>query len=355
MIFPTTNLAVMLLLLASLLCLALWTFPLKATFKWRYELFYYDVTWGVLLGAVVAAFTLGSMNSQELTFQDSLILTGYRKMAWALAAGGVFNLGNILLISATVVGRISLAFPASLGVALVLGMVWESVYGTRGNIVLGIGGAVVILGAIVAHAMGAMAAQDAAAEAAASAAATAAAAGDPKVKRTRPATKPSVSLVLAILSGILFACASPMMAEAQSEEGGLAAYAAVLLFAVGVFSSSTLYVPFMANFPVLGAPVPLRQYFKGAAKNHVLGVLAGFMVVGGLLAHRVATGAIPAVRATPLVDFIVGGFVAPLAAAIGIFSGDFRHGEGKGKILAFSGIVLFLVGLGLLGFGRFAS
>ena len=162
MIFPTTNLACLLLLAASVFCLALWTLLHKLTFKWRYELYYYDVTWGFALGAVAAAFTLGSMNSQELTFQDNLILTGYRKMAWAMAAGGVFNLGNVLLIAAAVVGRMSLAFPVSLGTALVLGMVWEAVYGNSGSLVLNAAGAVVLIASMVVHLLASFAASDSA-------------------------------------------------------------------------------------------------------------------------------------------------------------------------------------------------
>ena len=36
---------------------------------------------------MAAAFTLGSMNSQELTFQDNLILTGYRKELTGMLEG----------------------------------------------------------------------------------------------------------------------------------------------------------------------------------------------------------------------------------------------------------------------------
>ena len=68
--------------------------------KWRFELFYIDFALGVALAVIVAAYSLGSMNAQELTFQDNLLITGYRKMAYALGAGVVFNIGIMLLVAA---------------------------------------------------------------------------------------------------------------------------------------------------------------------------------------------------------------------------------------------------------------
>src|SRR5437762_2636615 len=120
MIFPTTYLGSLLLLIASLVCLGLWASLQKLTFKWRFELLFYDVCFAMIALAVVAAFTFGSMNSQELTFQDNLLLVGYRKIAWALLAGGVFALGAILLLGATVASRISVAFLVAYGVGLTI-------------------------------------------------------------------------------------------------------------------------------------------------------------------------------------------------------------------------------------------
>ena len=51
MIFPTTYLGSLLLLIVSLLCLGTWATLQKLTFKWRFELLYYDVCLGVALVA----------------------------------------------------------------------------------------------------------------------------------------------------------------------------------------------------------------------------------------------------------------------------------------------------------------
>src|ERR1041384_236734 len=101
MILPTTYLAALLLLLLSMVCWGSWANTQKLTGKWRFELFYYDYAIGVALCALIAAFTFGSMNPQELTFQDNLLIAGYRKMINGAAGGAVSNLATLLLGAAT--------------------------------------------------------------------------------------------------------------------------------------------------------------------------------------------------------------------------------------------------------------
>ena len=79
MILPTTFLAAMLLLAVSVLCWGSWMNTLKLSGNWRFELYYIDFALGLALCSLIAAFTFGSANSQDLTFTDNLLLTGYRQ------------------------------------------------------------------------------------------------------------------------------------------------------------------------------------------------------------------------------------------------------------------------------------
>src|SRR6202142_4490998 len=97
MIFPATQAATLALLVISLICWGSWANTLKLAGKWRFELYYYDFAIGFAVLAVAAAFTAGSLNSGELTFQDNFLITGYRNIAFVIAAGVVFNLVNLLL------------------------------------------------------------------------------------------------------------------------------------------------------------------------------------------------------------------------------------------------------------------
>jgi hypothetical protein len=86
----------------------------------RFELFYYDFAWGALLCAAIAAFTFGTLNSKELTFQENLLIAGYRNMAFAFGAGMLFNFANMLLAAAITVGGMAMAFPIAAGVTLAI-------------------------------------------------------------------------------------------------------------------------------------------------------------------------------------------------------------------------------------------
>ena len=60
----------LLLLAFGILCWGLWASMYKLTGKWRYELFYFDVAFGVALAAVVYAFTVGSLGFDGFSFTD---------------------------------------------------------------------------------------------------------------------------------------------------------------------------------------------------------------------------------------------------------------------------------------------
>ena len=114
-ILPTSDSSALILLVFSMLCLGSWANAQKLSGKWRFELFYYDYSFGVMVCAVLAAFTLGSLDSQELTFQDNFLIASRHSMAYAAGAGAVFNLGNMLLLGAMQVSGMMVAFLIAFG------------------------------------------------------------------------------------------------------------------------------------------------------------------------------------------------------------------------------------------------
>src|SRR5580658_8098341 len=131
-----------------MLCLGSWANLQKRTGKWRYELFYWDFSVGIALTAVLAAFTLGSLNSSQLTFSDNLLITSYHKISYALEAGFVVGLANVFLVGALSVAPISVVFPVGMGVSLAVETAWL-LSSPEGNVLLLMGGAVLVLAAIV--------------------------------------------------------------------------------------------------------------------------------------------------------------------------------------------------------------
>src|SRR3954453_3491845 len=152
MILPTTYATALLLTIVSMICWGSWANTFKLTKKWRFELFYFDYAFGVLLLAVIAAFTFGSMGD-ELSFLDNLSIAGKKQMAWALGAGIVFNLANMLLVAAISVAGLAVAFPVGIGLALVIGVVWNYILSPQGNPLLLFSGATLVVIAIVIDAL----------------------------------------------------------------------------------------------------------------------------------------------------------------------------------------------------------
>jgi glucose uptake protein len=152
MLIPQTYAGALILIVLSMICWGSWANTFKLAGKWRFELFYYDYSLGVLLAAIIAAYTFGSMGD-DLSFSDNLIVAGKRNMAWAVAGGVVFNLANMLLVAAISVAGLAVAFPIGIGLALVVGVVWNYFLNPQGNPILLTVGVVLVVGAIIVDAL----------------------------------------------------------------------------------------------------------------------------------------------------------------------------------------------------------
>jgi len=122
MIVPSTYQIALILAIAGLFLWGSWANTLKLSGKWRFELYYYDFAFGAALAAAVAAFTFGEMG-QDMSFTDTILVVGKRQLAWPMAAGAVYNLGNILLLGAMSVSGMAVAFPVALGLSMALSIV----------------------------------------------------------------------------------------------------------------------------------------------------------------------------------------------------------------------------------------
>ncbi|HZS55557.1 MAG TPA: hypothetical protein VFA65_14245, partial [Bryobacteraceae bacterium] len=146
MILPVSHTSALLLLIASLICLGCWVNTFKAAGpRWRFELFSIDFSIGAVFLVVLAAFTLGTLGS-DLGFSDRILVAGRTAQGLAIIAGGVFNLGNMLLLAAVSLLGITTAFPLSVGVALIVS---SCLHFRSTNMVYLIVGSVVMLAAVL--------------------------------------------------------------------------------------------------------------------------------------------------------------------------------------------------------------
>jgi glucose uptake protein len=345
MLLPSTATAVLVALVISLLGWGSWVCFYKATKRVRFEYFAYDFTLGLVLATVIAAFTLGIWDSKELTFQDSYLLAGLRKMAWAAGAGIIFNLSNMLLLASTSVSRISVAFPVAFAVAWTVGSTREYLVRPNVNPMLAFGGSLVlIVAAILAFTAYKWFLEDEGHRA------IKALSADPRANvKAAPVDTSARALVLAILAGLLFAVFFSALDEATSGDNGVTSYGAALIFAGGAFAASIVFVPFFLNFPVRGKPLAVRQYFQLERRQHFAGILGGVVWTAGLLGWLVTLGLPSAIVPAPAVTYLLGHSGPVLSAIFGLLL--YRElPEAPTKVHALMGatLVLMLVGMGMI-------
>ena len=357
MFLPASQAATLALLVISLICWGSWANTLKLAGKWRFELYYYDFALGFAVLAVAAAFTGGFLNSGELTFQDNFLITGYRNIAYVIAAGIVFNFGNMLLAATISTAGLALAFTLTFATALVVSTVWSLIFEASSGFLPAICGAALLLAALV---MGAAAYSNyliARSEAArADAAKAEAAKKDPsqppgRAKRTTsPRSRGLVlALTLGVAGGIALGLFRPLLELGSQGEGGVAPYGAALLFALGILISTAILDPFFFNFPVAGDPIGLTDYFKGTGKQHALGFLGGVVAGVAFLAGMLALGAPSAIRTAAMPSFALSQGAPVLAAAWGLFVWrEFRNGGDRSTLMFRIMWILLALGLGLL-------
>src|SRR3990172_9815778 len=146
------GLALLLVILCAA-CWGSWANTYKLTRGVRFELFYWDYAIGIFLMAVILAFTLGSSGGGPDAFLANLEAAGGRRILLAMLGGAVFNIANILLVAAIAMAGLAVAFPVSIGTALVLGTVLAYVVEPKGNLTLIALGVALAVAAIIAHAL----------------------------------------------------------------------------------------------------------------------------------------------------------------------------------------------------------
>jgi glucose uptake protein len=355
MLIPATYQVALLLMIVSAFCWGSWAITQKlAGAKWRFELYYADFSFGILLGAVVLAFTAGSFQGNEITFLDSLIGVSLRKVAWALLAGFVFNLSGAILVSAISVAGLSVAVPIALSIATMAGIFINVVAAPQLNSTMTWVGLVVLLLAVVFNARAYLLmadirrSQQVAADPS-TVAPTQVSARSSRVRKSgKTKTSSSKGIVLAIFAGILLGGVLPLLELSRESDIGLSPYAAVVFFASGLFFTSLLIVPFLMNFPVEGEPLEFRRYTTGTLGQHILGWLGGMILVGGLAA-RVLADAVPKTQGVgPAITLACAHGAALLAAILGVlFFKEFENGGSRVRMQLVVMFVLLALALAL--------
>lgn len=100
----------------TMICWGSWGNTQKLAGKsWRYELYYWDYTIGILLFALLLVFSLGSFGSQGRSFLEDIRQVSTENMVSAFVGGVIFNASNILLSASVSMAGMAVAFRWVLG------------------------------------------------------------------------------------------------------------------------------------------------------------------------------------------------------------------------------------------------
>ena len=328
MVIVESYLVAVILCFITMLCWGSWANTQKlASSQWRFQLYYWDYSLGVLLLALLFAFTLGSFGSVGRDFLADLGQAEAAALTSALAGGVIFNLANILLVAAIDIAGMAVAFPVGIGLALSIGVIANYLAVPVGNPVVLFLGVILVVAAIILDALAYKKLPSS---------------GDRQVSR---------GLVLSIFAGITmgffyrFVAASMADNFADPEPGKLTPYTAVVVFSAGLLLSSLVWNTIVMYKPFSGRPVTYRDYFtEGNLKLHLTGILGGVIWSIGMALSIIASGA-----AGFAISYGLGQGATMVAAFWGVFVWkEFKDApKGTGKLITLM-FLFFLAGLGMI-------
>ena len=313
----------------TMLCWGSWGNTQKLAAKsWRYELFYWDYVIGMVLFALLLAFTAGSIGSEGRPFLQDLAQASSSSILWILLGGVIFNASNILLSASVSIAGMSVAFPLGVGLALVLGVINNYRVAVQqgsktGNVLLLIIGVALVVCAIVFNGI----------------------ASSKKGEGGVSKADQRKGVILALIAGVVMSFFSSFVMRAMDTAnfvspaaGKVTPYTAIVIFTVGVLLSNLLFNTLVMKKPFVGEPVSYKQYFSGNFKTHLVGVLGGCIwCLGTALSY------ITAEKAGPAVSYALGQGAPMVAAIWGVFIWKEFKGAKKGVYWLLAAMFCFFI------------
>lgn len=300
--------------------------------EWRFELFYWDYTLGIVIFALIMAFTFGSFGNQGRSFIPDLAQADPKYLLSSAIGGFIWNIGTLLLTASIAVAGMSVAFPIGGGIGWTLGILINYLGKPEGNPVLLFGGTAVIILAILVSMQSYRKLAD---------------------QQKKASFK---GIILAFLAGICIAFFYRFVASSlatdftPAEAGKISSYTAVVFFSIGALASTIIINPVFMAKPVEGVPVKMSQWLGGTKKAHLLGLLGGAIWCLGNSVSFMSVGA-----ASPAISYGLSNAAPVVAALWGIFVWKEFKGAPKGtNLLLTLMFVFYLIGLVLIVYSKFA-
>src|SRR5580704_17354764 len=319
--FTPPNLTIaLLMMITSAVCWGSWANTYKGVKNYRFELFYWDYAIGIFLISLILALTMGSTGHDASSFLNNVKSADTSNIVSTMIGGAFFNLANLLLVAAIDMAGLAVAFPVSIGIALVVGTVLSYILQPKGNMLLLMSGVACALIAVIldGKAYGSMA------------------------MAGRSVSRKSI--VLCIVSGVLMGLWNPFVAYGATRGNPLTPYSSVVFLTLGALLSCFIWNLYFMKRPLVGEPVSLSGFFGGPPSGHLLGLFGGFVWGVGTVFNIVAG------KTTSYAISYAIGQSAPMVAALwGLFVWKEFAGSGsRAKVFVtlmfvFYALAIFLV------------
>ena len=264
MFTPSSLTIALLMMITSAICWGSWANTYKGVRNYRFELFYWDYAVGIFLISLVLALTMGSTGHDANSFLANVHSADTSNIVSTMVGGAIFNLANLLLVAAIDMAGLSIAFPVSIGIALVVGVVLSYALQPKGNAALLAVGVICALIAVIL---------------------------DGKAYGSLASTGRSVSkksIVTCIVSGVLMGLWAPFVAHAMTQGNTLGPYSIAVFLTLGALLSCFLWNIYFMKKPLVGEPVNFSEFFQGPASGHLLGLFGGVIWGTGMVFNLVA-------------------------------------------------------------------
>jgi glucose uptake protein len=324
MFIPSVYSVALLMMILSMICWGSWANTQKLCRGLRFELFYWDYVWGILIVTILMGFTLGRTDALSPdSFLNNLHAADGHHLLLAFVGGVLFNIGNLLLVAAIAVAGLAVAFPIGISLALVVGSVLNYLITPKGNPLLLFGGIGLVCVAIVLDALA--------------------------YWRISPDLKVSrKGIILSLLCGVIIGLFYPFVAKALSGKNHLGPYTVAVVVAIGILACTAPVNYVFMRCPLTGHPVTMREYVGGAGSFHLFGVLGGVIWGVGTICNFVASYT---QMVGPATSYALGQGATMVSAVWGVFVWkEFAGADASAKrllVLMFTFFVLGLAGVAL--------
>jgi glucose uptake protein len=260
---PSLSIA-LLMMITSAVCWGSWANTYKGVKNYRFELFYWDYAIGIFLISLILAFTMGNMGHDSSSFLNNVQSADGSNILWTMVGGAIFNLANLLLVAAIDMAGLAVAFPVSIGIALVVGVVLSYALQPKGNALLLAAGVACAVIAVVldGKAYGSLA------------------------RAGRTVSRKSI--VVCIVSGVLMGLWAPFVTRAMTRGNPLGPYSVAVFLTLGALLSCFIWNVYFMKKPLVGEPVSFAGFFSGPPSGHLLGLAGGVIWGTGMVFNLVA-------------------------------------------------------------------